>query len=95
MDFKRLFRRHGHCDLGAVDHLTDIADTLGALRTGLAMIEDRLDRGRTGIDGVAGVTFADSVTITDVHGKLRLDDNANASQITQPRFNCKSFAPLT
>ena len=79
---KGLFRCHGHGDLGIVDHVTDIADAFSALRTGLAMIENRLDGGRTGIDGVAGVTFADGVTITDVHGKLRLDDSANASQIT-------------
>lgn len=46
------------------------------------MIEDGLDRGGAGLNGITGVTFSDGVTITDVHGKLRLNNNANASQIT-------------
>ena len=46
------------------------------------MIEHRLDRRGAGLNGITGVTFSNGVTITDVHGKLRLNDNANASQIT-------------
>ena len=78
----RLFRRHRHGNLSVVDHVSDITDTFGALRTRLAMIEHRLDRCGAGLNRTTGVTFSDGVTITDVHGKLRLNDNANASQIT-------------
>ena len=46
------------------------------------MIEHRLDRCGAGLNRTTGVTFSDGVTIADVHGKLRLNDNANASQIT-------------
>ena len=59
-------------DLRVVDHLTDIADALGALRARLAVVKNRLDRRGPRLDGGMSVTFADGVTVTDVHGKLRL-----------------------
>jgi hypothetical protein len=43
------------------------------------MIEDGLDRGRTAVDRLMDLAFADAVTIADVHWKP--DANENASHI--------------
>lgn len=65
----KLLGGHLQGGLRLADHFAHLADALGALGLATGMGENGFGSRRTARNGLMHLTFADGVTITDVHEK--------------------------